>query len=96
MRYFDYSPMYYHSSFWPGGAIALVINVLFWAAIVFLFVFLFRKISGSHAGCCGMHGGHDQLEVEDMPTYLDIIKERYAKGEIDKKQFEELKKDLSE
>lgn len=96
MRYFDYSPMYYHSSFWSGGLISLFVNVLIWGAIIFLVMFLIRRMSSrSRGGCCGMHG-HDHSEAEDNSSYLDIIKTRYAKGEIDKKQFEELKKDLSE
>ncbi|PIX68761.1 hypothetical protein COZ40_01565 [Candidatus Roizmanbacteria bacterium CG_4_10_14_3_um_filter_39_13] len=89
--------MYYHSSFWSGGFISLLISVLVWGIIIYLVIHIVRKMSGGHhGGYCGMYD-HDHAESErDDSYYLNIAKERYAKGEIDKKQFEELKKDLIE
>lgn len=97
MRNFAYSQMYYHPSFWPEGFISLLVNVLVWGIIIYLVMHLIRKISsGGHGGCCGMHGhDHSESDERDDSYYLNIAKERYAKGEIDKHHFEDLKKEFS-
>ncbi len=71
---------YGYESGW-GWVIMLVLTVLF---VVAVFAIL-RAVRG-----------HDRYGMHSRGVdAMDIVKERYAKGEIDKKQFEEIKKDLS-
>jgi len=56
--------------------------VVFWGGLIALIVWGITKLGGRKAPT----PKHDPL---------DIAKERYAKGEISKEEFEQIKKDLS-
>ncbi len=74
--------------FWGSGLIELLFTVLFWILIAFLVISLFR----------GFHrrgGEYRDFEEGNPDKALNILRERYAKGEINKKEFEEMKKDIS-
>jgi putative membrane protein len=57
-----------------------IMMIAFWVFVIWGIVALVRHSSGSHNH---PHG-----------RPLDILKERYAKGEITKEQFESMKKDI--
>jgi len=67
---------------WNGvGFLGWFPMLLFWGLLILGIIALFRYL------------GHSQQSKEDK-TPLDILKERYASGKINKKEFEEKKRDL--
>ncbi len=56
--------------------------VIFWGGLIALIVWGITKLSR----------GSDSAPKHDP---LDVARERYAKGEISREEFEQLKKDLS-
>ena len=68
---------------WLGGGLMMLAMVAFWVLIIGLVAWLIRNVRGD----VFRHGKNSDA--------LDILRERYARGEIDKKEFEEKKKDLS-
>lgn len=66
---------------WFGGAIMWIIIFLLILLLIYFFVRSARGPAGPY------EAGRE--------TPLDIAKKRYARGEISKAQFEEMKKDLS-
>lgn len=65
-----------------GMGLGWLFFILFWVLIILGVLYLIKLIAG---------GGRSKPTEE---TPLDILKRRYAKGEISKEDFEKMKEDL--
>ncbi|CDX04787.1 Short C-terminal domain [Desulfitobacterium hafniense] len=64
---------------WGGyGWMGTLMAIVFWGLIIWLCVSLFRRNRGSHR----------------RDDALNILRERYARGEIDSEEFDRRKEDL--
>jgi putative membrane protein len=77
---------YYYDGMWGFGGFFMLI---FWIAIIWGFIALIRT---------SMHGseGHSHRKPYSEDASMKILRERYARGEIDKKEFDEKMKDLAD
>jgi putative membrane protein len=66
-----------------------VVMLLFWLGLIALGVFAFWAFLSGRPG-----GGSTELFSSGRRTALDILKERYARGEISKEQYDEMRRDL--
>ena len=61
------------------------VMIAFWIVVIVGIISLIRWLARSDRG----------REIKSEETALDILKKRYAKGEISKEDFERMKKDIS-
>lgn len=67
------------------GWFGMILMVVWWVLIIVAIVALIRWIAGKSA--CN--------ECGHAKSAMNVLKERYARGEIDRQEFEEKKKDLT-
>ena len=68
-----------------AGWLGMILMVLFWTLVIILAVMLVR----------GLVWQDKKSSDDNGNSAMDILKERYAKGEIDKEEFKAKKKDLN-
>lgn len=73
---------------WHGWFFGPIMMIVFIAVAVVVIVLLVRWLSGPGHGTT--------LHNSPVKTPLDILKERFARGEIDKEEFEERRRVLGE
>lgn len=78
--------MGYYNGGWGAMGFGMIGMSLFWILLIVAIVALVRGTwrSGASAG------------RRQEKTALDILKERYARGEIEKEEFEQKKRDLAD
>ncbi len=84
--------MYWGPGFgWAGMIFGGLMMLLFWGAIIVLAFLVIRAITRS-----GGYQSRDTNRAGYRPedNALSILKERYARGEIDKEQYERMRADL--
>jgi putative membrane protein len=85
-------PYYLHDTWgwgwgWGHMIFGSLMMVLFWGGIILLIVLAVRWLGAGSAGAAA---------APARKTAIEILEERFARGEIDKEEFEERKRHLSE
>jgi len=75
----------YYGNIFSWGFGGGFVMILFWVAVVVLIVWVVKEIGGKNS----------QDQTRYSKSALDILEERYAKGEIDKEEYETKKRDLN-
>lgn len=73
----------YPDHMWWGGIWMMFPTLIFFIVLILVPLFLWQR------GC------PFKTSKEESKTPLEILKKRYAKGEISKDEFEQIKKDIS-
>jgi putative membrane protein len=77
---------YMHEYGWNGMGFGMVSMLLFWVLLILAIIALIKYTRSSG----------NSSERNSEKTALDILKERYARGEIEREEFDQKKHDLKD
>jgi putative membrane protein len=71
---------------WGGWLVGGLVMLLFWGGLIALVVFTIRAFAGANQ--------NKTTKASSGETALDILKRRYAQGEIDQAKYEAMRRDI--
>ncbi len=80
--------------FW-GGAGMMLGMVIFWVVVVGLALWLLSRLfPGTHGRPNGKHSSVSGITSGASQRALDVLNERYARGEITRAEYQEIRRDI--
>jgi putative membrane protein len=80
------NPMGWGSSGWAWWMPMGLRMLIFWGLVIVVLILLARWLRTQ---------GRPHAEAQPVETPLDVLKKRYARGEITKEEFDRIKQDLA-
>ncbi len=76
------------------GGFGLLLMTVFWVVIIALAVWVLGRIFPKVVGSSSSHSSEGRNDLSQYPQ--EILKQRYARGEVSKAEFDEMRLDLME
>jgi len=92
--YNGYGNGYYGGMMGGFGGYSMLFMIPIGLIVLLIIGYVIWRGCGWGGGCGGDHYGHYASDG-DKESAMEILRRRYAKGEISKEQYEQLKKDIS-
>jgi putative membrane protein len=77
---------------WALGGLGMIFMMFFWLIVVVLAIWLLSRLFPGATSSTGAATG--QASSTDSAQALDLLKQRYARGEISKEQYEDMRHTL--
>lgn len=76
------------------GGIGMILVILFWVVLIAAAIWFVARLFPQMAGGQPPSGSESSRELQS-PSPENILKERYARGELSKEQYEEMRRTIS-
>jgi putative membrane protein len=76
------------------GGLGMIFMLVFWVVIIALAVWLLSNIFPRATNSSSLRAAAGRSDLSESP--LEILKQRYARGEINREQYELMKHEISE